>query len=144
MLAAPLAHADDIYVTSGPRLRESSKLPNGPLLTTGLLTFFGGYATAFVTAAVSTRSDDRALYAPIVGPWIDIGTRRCRFEGTACDTDDVERGLIIAMGIAQGIGLVLVGTSLVLPEKRIVESAKIRFTPQFGPRNAGAAIVGTF
>lgn len=151
VLAAAAPHTEDdddeiVQDSSSSSVREQETLPNGPLLATALLTFGGGYIPAIVAGAASTRVEDRYLFLPIAGPWVDLGAReRCAAWGTPCNTEDTERALLIAMGVAQGVGTLLFALSMVVPEVRVPEeSARVRVVPSVGRESASLNVLGTF
>jgi hypothetical protein len=69
------------------------------LLTTGL-----SYTPALVVAVNSDRSEDDYLYAPFVGPWLDLGAR----DGGS----KVARTLLVVDGVFQTIGALQLIASL--------------------------------
>ena len=117
LLTATTALADDkIVVTSTPPAAESS-LPNSTLLRSGLFTLGAAYVPALVVAITSERPEDDHLYAPVVGPWIDLATRECSGD---CSSETVNKVLLITDGVFQGLGALQIMGSLVFPEQHVV------------------------
>jgi len=132
-----------VVTTERPRVVTYEKRPNAPLLVTGGLIFAASYITGVVVAAESPRKEDKSLYAPVVGPWIDIARRDdCNASDTACNTQNTERGLLIAMGIAQGVGAVLAVASFFIPERNLVE--RVVITPMAYKGGGGVGVGGRF
>ena len=59
---------------------------------------------ALVVAVYSDRSEDKYLYAPFVGPWIDLAARD--------DSSKLDTTLLVVDGVFQTIGLVQIVASL--------------------------------
>jgi hypothetical protein len=70
--------------------------PNAFLFHSGLVTTGLSYTPALVVAVNSDRSEDKYLYAPFVGPWLDLGSRD--------DDSKVNRTLLVVDGVFQTIG----------------------------------------
>lgn len=119
MLAAPsAAHAHETVVveSSPPMVESSGTLPNRPLLRSGVFTLGASYLPALVVAIESDRPADDHLYAPVVGPWLDLGNRGdC--EGD-CDGETVNKVLLVTDGVFQGIGALQILGSFIFPESR--------------------------
>jgi hypothetical protein len=119
LLTAATALADDkIVVTSTPPAAESS-LPNSTLLRSGLFTLGAAYVPALVVAITSERPEDDHLYAPVVGPWVDLATRGgC--DGDDCGGETLNKVLLVTDGVFQGLGALQIMGSLLLPEQHVV------------------------
>jgi len=87
--------ADDDHGASGP----NPFLFNSGLIVTGL-----SYTPALIVAVNSDRSEDKYLYAPFVGPWLDLASRD--------DGSKVDKTLLVVDGMFQTIGLVELVASL--------------------------------
>jgi hypothetical protein len=125
--------------------------PNPVLLTTGGLTLIGAYAPAVVIAASSDHDGDKWLYAPVIGPWIDLASRGCdNVRTTTCGVSGFERAALIGSGVLQVIGVAEILGAFTTPARRLVTAhASDRLTMQivpatFGPRTSGLAAFGTF
>lgn len=72
--------------------------PNAFLLHSGLITTGLSYTPALVVAVNSDRSEDKYLYAPFVGPWLDLAARD--------DDSKLNRTLLVVDGVFQTIGAI--------------------------------------
>jgi hypothetical protein len=72
--------------------------PNAFLFHSGLVTTGLSYTPALVVAVNSDRSEDKYLYAPFVGPWLDLASRD--------DDSKVNRTLLVVDGVFQTIGAI--------------------------------------
>jgi len=96
---------------------EKVSVVNRPLLLTGTLVLAGTYGTSIGFAYYSNRAEDQKyLYYPLAGPWLDLGNRDCN--ARPCNNENLNKGLLIADGIGQGLGVVAIVTSLFLPERK--------------------------
>ena len=134
------AHAEDV-VDPGYR-------PNAPLITLGFATFGVPYVMSVVVAATSARSEDRALFAPLVGPWIDLGTRgNCQVLAHFCNSETAARAGLIVDGIFQGIGVILVASGFFWREPRAVVARQAGVdwvAPWASSHGGGLGAVGHF
>jgi hypothetical protein len=79
--------------------------PNAFLFRSGLVMTGLAYTPALVVAINSDRSEDKYLYAPFVGPWLDLAAR----DGGG----KLDRTLLVVDGVFQTIGaLELIGSFL--------------------------------
>lgn len=125
----------------------SKSVPNRPLFVTGIVLLGASYGAAAVVGAVSDREADDKLYYPVVGPWMDLNHRGCA--ANPCDNNDLDRGLLVADGIIQGVGALGVLLSLVVPEKTtrhwyLIGNRDIVVAPQVGSSQVGLRAVGQF
>lgn len=119
----------------GPRQQETRADTAGPkgwrpnrqlaIASTGV--FAAGYLPAFVVAMANSKGTSGGLYAPVVGPWIEIGK----------DTSPGNRALLAFSGVLQGVGFIGVVSSFFIPESRtekmpMVGSKKVSMTPAAG------------
>jgi hypothetical protein len=120
LVAAPARaedpHADRV-VTSGP---------DRSLLRSGVWTLGLSYAPALVVGITSSLPEDRYLLAPVAGPWLDLGMRDC----DECSHESLNKILLVADGIVQGIGALEIAGAFLFWETR-VESARVS-TPSGG------------
>src|SRR5690242_21840995 len=75
---ANTARAQETVVveSSAPAAVESSGvLPNRSMLRSGVFTLGASYVPALVVAIESDHPADDHLYAPVVGPWLDLANR---------------------------------------------------------------------
>jgi hypothetical protein len=105
-----VAHAQQVVVVEESERRG----PSWGLLSSGLFVFAGTYTASFVVAATSSHAGDQALYAPIVGPWLDIANR-CP---GGCNGDLGNKVLLGFDGVFQTIGLLSVASAFLLPSRR--------------------------
>jgi hypothetical protein len=150
---------------STPVTAEKNVLPNPPMFVSGLTTFAIGYAPALGVAIGSNHKGDDQLFIPVAGPWLDIGKRGCSgvtvptadgpFEvasGQNCGSSNIETAALIADGTIQGLGILQVVASLIVPEKRVTvvgssQKKKPSFAvapTSFAGRGAGAVAAGRF
>lgn len=74
--------------------------PSGPnpfLFNSGLIMTGLSYTPALIVAVNSDRSEDKYLYAPFVGPWLDLAARD--------DSEKLDNTLLVVDGVFQTIGL---------------------------------------
>jgi hypothetical protein len=157
MLAAAPAHAENNVVVTSPSAApagtvETGMLPNPYLLRSGVFTLGASYVPALVVAISSDRSEDKRLYAPVVGPWLDLADRQSCSGG--CSTHEtVNRVLLVTDGVFQGIGVLQIVGSLIFPVQNRIAlhdaegATKVAFsiTPaSFGAGANGFAAVGEF
>jgi hypothetical protein len=129
--------------------------PNVPLLTTGGLTFLAAYVPSFVVAATSDHDDDKWLYLPIAGPFVDLATRGCsnNIQTGTCGTTAWERGALIASGSVQAVGAAMIVGSFFSNTRRLTSTTGevdnkprlLSVTPAtIGSGAPGVLAVGTF
>lgn len=75
-----------------------SRGPNAFLFHSGLITTGLSYTPALIVAVNSDRSEDKYLYAPFAGPWLDLAAR----DGG----DKLDRTLLVVDGVFQTIGAI--------------------------------------
>jgi hypothetical protein len=78
--------------------------PNPFLFNSGLVIFGLSYAPALVVAVNSDRSEDKLLYAPVIGPWLDLAARD--------DDNKAHKTLLVVDGLFQTIGALEIVASL--------------------------------
>jgi len=126
--------------------------PNMPLLATGGLTFLAAYVPSFIVAIGSDHDDDKWLYLPVAGPFIDLASRGCGDgpQTSTCGTTAWERGALIASGAVQTIGAAMMVGSFFTTSRRIATGAVDKPTLQITPvtlgssRAPGLMAIGTF
>ena len=93
----------------------------------------GAWIPSIAVAAVSSVEADHWLYVPIVGPWVAYITRAslsCATDPTPCLSDAGERVAILADGIIQTAGALLLAVGLpTFAEVRWGKDARVRFGP---------------
>lgn len=135
--------------------RTVTHRPNRSLLSTGAGIFVLSYGSSVVAGAISDRDEDKRLFIPVVGPWLDLGQRDCTARGCGSN-EDVAKAMIITSGVVQGAGVLVALSSLIIPEKSTVEertttaSAKkpekpsVHVLPVSFAAGAGVGAVGRF
>jgi hypothetical protein len=123
--------------------------PNPYLLGTGAILLAGPYAAGAIVAASNSTDYDDKLYWPVAGPWIDLGERPCTFATRCSNADNWNAALLIADGIAQGAGALMMVTSFFVPAKREIKEAKhekphVAVTPISLRGGAGIGAAGSF
>jgi hypothetical protein len=152
--ASAAAKADDTVVVTSPRpaVESTSSVPNAYLFRSGLFTFGVSYIPALVVAMESDRSADNHLYAPIVGPWLDLADRGDDCDGD-CDGETVNKVLLVTDGVFQGLGALQIIGSFIFPDTRPVTVSRsdgttlatFRVAPaNFGRGANGLMAVGNF
>jgi hypothetical protein len=84
--------------------------PNKPLLATGATVFGISYLPAIAGAAFSDADGHKDLYIPVAGPWMMFASGAEESKG--------EKTLLIIDGVAQGVGALMLISSLFIPEKK--------------------------
>jgi hypothetical protein len=120
------------------------RTPNKVVLVTGGALLVGTYATTAALTAANGPTEDKDLYIPVVGPWINLADRGDNRSNQTRDTI-----LIAGSGVLQGIGALMAVSSFFIPEKvpaaRIQAGpVKVRVTPTAGPGVGGLGAIGTF
>jgi len=149
LLALPaVAHAQQVVVVNQSEGGSVYRGPNWMLLSSGLIIFGGTYTASVVVAGTSSHAGDQALYAPLVGPWLDIANR-CP---GACDNETGRKVLLGFDGVFQGIGLLTIVSSFLVPPRRARGlAARTEGAPSFrvlpasyGRGTPGLTAIGTF
>lgn len=144
-VAAESMAGDPAFGSSAPELNteiEHRRYPNVPLLSTGSVVLGASYLPAVVGGAISDRAGDDNLYIPIAGPWMSYA--RGAEETTG------QKMLLVANGVAQGLGGLMMLTSLMIPEERtrtwrlIGQSDDFRLAPQVAWNSVGLGATGRF
>jgi hypothetical protein len=128
---------------------EDKSWVNKPLLITGAAVLVAGYVPLVVVSQTSDRPGDQTnLLYPVVGPWMNLNDRGC--DERACGDESLNKGLLIAGGVAQGVGALAVLLSLVLPGETtqnwyLIGKSKTQVTPMYvGNSTYGLGALGTF
>ncbi|HEU4404473.1 MAG TPA: hypothetical protein VFS43_04190 [Polyangiaceae bacterium] len=125
--------------------------PNRLLLFGSGTLLLGAYSTSALVGIVNEREADARLSVPIAGPWLDLADRQC--DRTPCANEGLSKAALIASGVLQGVGLVGVITSFLVPERRtqvaraaVAPRLRVAPAPLGGGRGGsyGLALVGTF
>jgi len=106
-----------VVTSTSPSVEPSTTGPNASLLRTGVFTLGLSYVPALVVAIESDVSADKHLYAPIVGPWLDLASR----DGCdGCNSETVNKVLLVTDGVFQGLGALQILGAFMWPETRTV------------------------
>lgn len=135
------------FVTPPERERTEDRRPNRPMLSTGAGMFILSYAPSATIGALSDRPEDKRLFIPVAGPWMDLKERDCHARPCG-ENENINRAAIIASGVAQGAGALIAVGSLLIPEKARVEerTAKpsVKILPMSFGAGAGIGAIGRF
>jgi hypothetical protein len=106
----------------------TDSVPNRGLIWSGVAVLGTTYGISTVVAAVSDKPADRALWVPVAGPWIDLGSRgRCR---GSCNHEATNKVLLVADGLGQAIGALQILGGFLFPAKRTVtEVGRVQILP---------------
>jgi hypothetical protein len=152
LAAASPAYADPMVESSRRMTAESvDTTPNADLIASGLFTFAIPYVASVVVANESTRREDRYLYTPVAGPWLDLANRdECPAVGS-CSNETAFKILLVADGVLQGFGALEVLAGLAFPETRPTttttrsySSPQVRVAPSVTRASAGLTAFGRF
>ena len=138
------------YSPSGERHESTTdRRANRALLWTGSGTFMLSYGASVIAGAVSGRDEDKKLFIPLVGPWIDLSERNC--DARDCGSrEGVNKALIATSGVFQSIGVLFAVGSLIIPERtesmRVSAPTKpgVRVVPLSYRAGAGIGAIGSF
>jgi hypothetical protein len=98
------ASAQQAVVVEGDGDGAAARGPNPFLFTSGLITTGLSYTPALIVAVNSDRDEDKLLYAPFVGPWLNLAARD--------DDSKLNRTLLVVDGVFQTIGALQLIASL--------------------------------
>jgi hypothetical protein len=124
--------------------------PNRELLHSGIFALGVPYVASVIVAASSDRPEDKNLYIPVAGPWMDFANRSgCGHEGeSSCDTETAYKVLLIGNGILQGVGALEIVGSFIFPETRTVTASRserrVLVTPYYVGNSYGLAAFAKF
>lgn len=147
--AQPLApmqqtHSETVTERGGPSVGE---------LSSGVITLGLTYGAAAIVAAESPQTADHHMFIPVVGPWLALGRPGCGGPtGPSCATETTYTVLIVADGIGQALGSLLIIGAFLHPETvtRTTTVSKDALKPVFHvlPASVGSGYgmqaIGTF
>jgi hypothetical protein len=152
-LALPLvtvasARAEERRVVVVEREEAAGTVPNSYMLGSGLAVFGISYGAAAVVGSTSPRSEDRTLFVPLLGPWLDLANRPKCGTDAVCNDENTSKVLLVVDGVFQGLGALTVIGSFFTPEyrreRRAVE-AGVKIVPaRMGVGGNGLMAVGRF
>jgi hypothetical protein len=140
---APEAKSETVTERGGPSRAE---------LSSGLLTLGLTYGAGVVVAATSGRDADHRMFVPVAGPWMALFDRGdCSVAGRSCATETAYDVLIVADGIGQALGSLMIIGAFLHPEERTVTRSTtalakptIHLAPAAVSTGYGLAALGTF
>jgi hypothetical protein len=139
--------------------------PRKGLVISGAIVFGIPYFLSLSVAASSKYEPDRWLYAPLVGPFIDLGNRKENCvttpsgptrTDTFCQDDSSERFFLMADGLMQAAGATMLIFGFALPQRLLVRDdapyvgqARSHFAWTIAPQRMGRSgyglgLAGTF
>ena len=124
--------------------------PNRQLLHSGIFALGVPYVASVIVAASSDRPEDKHLYIPVAGPWLDFANRGgCGHIGEpTCDTETAYKVLLIGNGILQGVGALEIVGSFFYPETRTVRAAnperRVLLSPYYVGSSYGVSAFARF
>lgn len=137
------------YAPPADKVRTSYS-PHKGLLISGASILGSTYATSAIVGATSSNDSDRKLYIPVVGPWLDMADRSCRF-GDCGAKEDMNNALLLASGVSQaaGLGLLIAGLIVQDPgrsgaQAKAPPKPEIHVLPTSVGAGPGVGAVGTF
>ncbi|MBS2015876.1 MAG: hypothetical protein JST00_23515 [Deltaproteobacteria bacterium] len=127
--------------------------PHRSIVLLGVGMFGSAFVASAIAGGISERPSDRWLFAPVVGPWVDLGNRDCAARPCGSN-DDVAKAFVVASGMAQaaGIGVLVWGllapevieTRVVAPKSSSARAPEVAIVPSSWPDGVGVAALGTF
>jgi hypothetical protein len=135
MLVSHVALADDALQ---PRTEPASPETNdkdylNTRFTVGASTFVASYAAAAVVGATSDHDHADRLLIPVAGPWIALDDwNTCTATQALCTASNADKALLIADGVVQAAGLVLMIDGLMGPtldQPLVVADTKLHLAP---------------
>ncbi len=127
---------------------ETSSPVNRPLLVTSVLVLGGTYGASAIAGFASSRPEDQHnLYYPVAGPSMDLANRDCA--SRPCNNEPLNKVLLIADGVGQGLAALGVVSSFFLPERTtrhwyLLGNSEVRWAPASVGTGYGLAAVGRF
>lgn len=129
---------------------ERLTLPNVPLLVLGGFTFVASYGPSLAIGAQSERAEDKNLFFPVVGPWVDFLQRvPCgAANGRSCDKEALYKGALVVAGAGQVAAVMQIVLAFVLPVERVrtvpPRAGRVRIVPLVSPQQYGLGASGAF
>jgi hypothetical protein len=153
IFAAAVAVASTVAVAPAWAQSHESVTTTGPnreLLHSGIFALGVPYVASVIVAASSDRTEDKNLYIPVAGPWMDFANRSgCGHAGEpSCGTETAYKVLLIGNGILQGVGALEIVGSFIFPETRTVSASsserRVLVTPYYVGSSYGLAAFARF
>jgi len=121
--------------------------PDKRLVVGGIALFGLTYGPSLVIAGTSGYPADKNLYAPIVGPWVDLASRGPCGAGheISCDTERAYKVLLVANGVGQALGALQIISGFAFPvHKTAHDATTVVVSPQLGFTMVGVQASGNF
>jgi hypothetical protein len=96
--------------------------PDRTMLRSGLWTLGLSYVPAVIVGVESPLPEDRFLFVPVAGPWVDFARRDC----PTCDHETLNQVLLVTDGIVQGVGALDILGSFLFIEHTTVSRTALR------------------
>ncbi len=157
------AYADDAVVATTPQQAPTQTRsetvtskggPSMPMLMSGVFTLGLTYGAAAVVAGTSSLDADHSMFVPVAGPWMALFNRGgCGgTTGPSCDKQTADKVLIVADGIGQALGALMIVDAFLNPETvtvsrstTAIDKPTLRFTPaSMGAGGYGVLALGKF
>jgi hypothetical protein len=140
--------------SSAPASAESPSgvtRPNRKLLMTGLILAGAPYAASIGIGATSSHNGDSNLFVPVIGPWLDLGSRGDCPANADCGPETGNKVLLVGDGILQSVGFLEIIGAFIFPETlttttyTTASGASFTVTPsKVGREGYGLSAVGEF
>lgn len=129
-----------------PAVPEGYTGPNRAMIGTGVLTVLVWYVSGAVIASRSRIDSDSRLFAPIVGPWLDIAGRPACGPGyISCRVETGNQTLLVLDGLFQawGVGAAIAG--VFITERPRAAATSLQIAPaRIGASGYGVTAIGSF
>jgi hypothetical protein len=80
------------------------------------------YGIAAVAAVSSKCTNNRWMLLPLAGPWITGARYDQNYQGACDDPEAMWAGLARLDGVAQGVGALLLASSVLFPSQKLVQN----------------------
>lgn len=119
-------------------------MQGSPCLTGG--TVDGSLNGNQLVAHLVSGTSKLEVYAPLVGPWLDLAQRGACTSG--CEAEAAYKVLLVANGLAQGVGMLGIFSGILVAgfgTKKANVKPSVQLAPMiFGKGSMGAGLMGTF
>lgn len=145
--------AEPRWYTIPPRYETYTDRVHAERFGVGAVLFAGTYLASF---AMAVRADDTVqdrgnenLFIPIAGPWVALG-ERSSCPVVSCGDETVEKSLLVASGLAQAAGAILMVSAFLQPSRHqvlanpLMAGRTIQIVPTASATTAGLSMSGRF